>query len=320
MITHRHAEVFRAVMLTGSVTKAAELLRTSQPTVSRELARIEQVAGFRLFDRMQGRLRPTYSAFSLYEEVMRSYVGLEQINACVMSLRRREGSELSAIALPVFTHSLLPGVCKRLLTSHPAASISITSQESPFLEAWLSAQRYDIGLTEHDVAPAGTHLTPLLDVDEVCVLPDGHPLLTKDVIELADFDGHAFVSFPATDPYRVQIDSAFAAMGVERRMVAETASAVSVCNMVRSGLGVTIINPLTALDFEGRNLHVRSLSASYSFKVSVVVPEHRPTNPLTEPFIQALRSEAASIRDKLAKLFDDGRSKAQRFASDAGVD
>ncbi|MGI4814277.1 MAG: LysR family transcriptional regulator [Janthinobacterium lividum] len=312
MITHRHVEVFRAVMLTGSVTKAAELLRTSQPTVSRELARVEQVFGFCLFDRSQGRLRPTHSALSLYEEVMRSYVGLERINACVMSLRRREGSELSAIALPVFAHSLLPGTCKRLLASHPAASISITSQESPFLEQWLSAQRYDIGLTEHDVAPVGTYLTPLLDVDEVCVLPDGHPLLDKDVIELADFDGHAYVSFPATDPYRVQIDSAFAAMGVERRMVAETPSAVSVCNMVRNGLGVTIINPLTALDFEGRNLHIRSLSVSYSFRVSVVVPEHRPTNPLSEPFIQALRSEATSVQHKLATLFDDRRSGTRR--------
>lgn len=101
-------------------------------------------------------------------------------------------------------------------------------------------------------------------------------------------------------------------MGVKRRMVAETASAVSVCNMVRNGLGVTIINPLTALDFEGRNLHIRSLSISCSFRVCVVVPEHRPTNPLSEPFIQALRSEATSVQDKLATLFNDRRSGTSR--------
>ncbi|WP_235491077.1 LysR family transcriptional regulator, partial [Achromobacter sp. DMS1] len=40
-LSHRHVELFRALMLAGSATRAAELLRTSQPTVSRELARLE---------------------------------------------------------------------------------------------------------------------------------------------------------------------------------------------------------------------------------------------------------------------------------------
>ncbi|MFP3758897.1 LysR family transcriptional regulator, partial [Cupriavidus sp. SIMBA_020] len=50
MLTHRHVEVFRALMIAGSVTKAADLLVTSQPTVSRELARMEQTIGFALFE------------------------------------------------------------------------------------------------------------------------------------------------------------------------------------------------------------------------------------------------------------------------------
>ena len=41
MINLRHIEVFRAIMTAGSVTNAAQLLHTSQPTISRELARLE---------------------------------------------------------------------------------------------------------------------------------------------------------------------------------------------------------------------------------------------------------------------------------------
>jgi DNA-binding transcriptional LysR family regulator len=48
-------------MTAGSVTKAAEMLFTSQPTVSRELARMEFIIGFALFERVHGRLRPTLS-------------------------------------------------------------------------------------------------------------------------------------------------------------------------------------------------------------------------------------------------------------------
>jgi DNA-binding transcriptional LysR family regulator len=295
-LTHRQIEVFRAVMTAGSVTRAAELLYTSQPTVSRELARLEQVIGFALFERQHGRLRPTLPALTLFDEIRRVYIGLEQIEATAASLRESQGGQLSVLALPAFSHSILPGACRRFLDSHPGASISIASQESPFLEEWLTAQRYDLGLTEHDVAPAGTQLTPLLEVDEVCVLPDNHPLLAKRVVDLSDFADQPFISLASNDPYRIQIDDAFARRGIVRRLVVETPTAVSVCSLVRQGLGLAIVNPLTALDFAGRKLHIRPLSVSFPFRVSLIRPEHRPGNPLVKAFTSSLQDEVAVLR------------------------
>ena len=54
----RHVEVFWAVMTTGSATAAARLLHTSQPTISRELGRFEQVTQLSLFKRTHGKLVP----------------------------------------------------------------------------------------------------------------------------------------------------------------------------------------------------------------------------------------------------------------------
>jgi DNA-binding transcriptional LysR family regulator len=147
--------------------------------------------------------------------------------------------------------------------------------------------------------PRLDRLTPLLEVDEVCVLPDGHPLLAKRVIELKDFANQAFISLSSNDPYRIQIDEAFTQAGIARRQMIETPTAVSVCSFVRQGLGVAIVNPLTALDFAGRNLHIRPLAVSLPFRVSVVHPEHRPSHPLAGAFVCALQSEAAALRIQL---------------------
>lgn len=68
----RHIEIFHAVMTAGSLTEAAHLLHTSQPTVSRELARFEKVIGLKLFERVRGRLHPTVQGLRLFEEVQRS--------------------------------------------------------------------------------------------------------------------------------------------------------------------------------------------------------------------------------------------------------
>lgn len=76
----RHIDIFHAVMTTKSLTDAAQLLHTSQPTVSQELARFEKILGFRVFDRIKGRLHPTEQGLRLFEEVERSYYGLERIS------------------------------------------------------------------------------------------------------------------------------------------------------------------------------------------------------------------------------------------------
>lgn len=75
----RHIEIFHAVMTTGNLTEAARMLHTSQPTVSRELARFEKVLGLQLFERTRGRLQPTVQGLRLFEEVQRSWYGLDRI-------------------------------------------------------------------------------------------------------------------------------------------------------------------------------------------------------------------------------------------------
>lgn len=299
MLTHRHVEVFRALMIAGSVTRAAELLHTSQPTVSRELARMEHSIGFPLFERIRGRLRPTMQALALYDEVRQSYAGLERVASAAARLRAYSDGQLAVIALPAFSHSVLPGAFRRFHAGHPGVSLSVETQESPFLEEWLSAQRYDLGLTESDAQPAGTRLELLVEVDEVCALPDGHPLLAREAIELRDFEGQAFVSLSASDPYRLQIDEACAAEGVAPRSIVETPSAVSVCAFVRQGLGVAIVNPLTALDFIGNGLQVRPLMRSFPFRVNAVYPEHRPKSPLVDAFAAAVREQAREMAGRL---------------------
>jgi DNA-binding transcriptional LysR family regulator len=300
-LTHRQVEVFRAVMGTGNATQAAQALHTSQPTVSRELARLEQVLQMNLFDRVRGRLRPTAQALALLEEVQRSYLGLERIAAAARSLREFTQGRVSVACLPALAHGLLPQAVQRFAARHPQVGVSITPQESPLLEEWLTEQRFDLGLCERLHAPAATTLVPLLQADEVCVLPDGHPLLGKRVLKPRDFAGQAFVSFAPADPYRQQVDAMFESHGVRRRLALETASAASVCALVRQGLGVGIVNPLTAMELAGAGLQVRPLSVSIPFSVTLVVPQLRPASPLRDAFVAGLREAAAQLQAGLRR-------------------
>lgn len=301
-ITLRHIEIFRAVMTANSLTRAAALLHTSQPTISRELARFEKLCGFHLFSRRHGRLHPTMQGLQLFEEVQRSWYGLDRIVSMAKSLREFRHSELSIACLPVFSQAFLPVLLPAFLQRYPGLSLNIVSQESPLLEEWLSAQRHDLGITEIACAPAGTQCQLLLALNEVCVLPAGHTLASKQTITPEDFQAENYISLSRTDSYRQQLDNLFRQRQIRRHMVVETASAASVCAMVRAGAGIAIINPLTALEYAPCGLAVRRFSVEIPFTISLVRPLHRPESALAEHFCEHIRQSLAQFHQRLNRL------------------
>ena len=296
VLNHRLLSVFRAIMLHGNLSRAAEATHSSQPTLSRELARLEYLLGFVLFDRVRGRLRPTPRALALMQEVERSFVGLEHISARAQELRTLSTGRLRLACLPALAHALAPQALVLARQTVPDLSVSVVPLESPWLEQALSEQRFDLGLGETTEAPTGVTLLPVLHADEVAVLPATHPLCHKTMLNPQDFADQPFVSLAEGDPYRQAIDALFAQAGVARATLLETASAVAVCAMVQQGLGLAIVNPLTAATFAGRGLEVRPLSVAIPFQVSLLLPDVAAAHPHRDALVQALRSAARQTR------------------------
>jgi Transcriptional regulator len=297
----RQVEIFWAIMTTGSVTKAAALLKTSQPTVSREIARFEHVLGLKLFERTQARLQPTAQGLSLFEEVKTSYYGLERIHNAAQSIKNFQTS-LSIACLPAFSQSLLPYVCGRFINANPDVNINITPQESPLLEEWMTAQRHDFGLTENSETPAGTRCENVFTGDEVCVLPPNHPLCSKKVITPQDLAGINMVSLSGQDPYRIILDRILTDAQVKCRTVIETHSAAAVCFFVQQNVGVGIINPLTALSFADQTVCMRRFSVSIPFSINLITPLYRPQTSVATTFINELKLCADDLHKQLRTL------------------
>lgn len=299
----RHIEIFHAVMTTQNLTEAAELLKTSQPTVSRELSRLEHLLSFKLFDRIKGRLQPTAEGLRFFEEVQRSYYGLDRIINVAESIRHFRQAELNITCLPAFAQSLLPSICRQFIDQHPDVNLTIVPQESPLLEEWLSAQHYDLGLTEHTQTPAGTRQETLLTLNEVAVLPKSHPLCQKTLLHPSDFQNERFISLSVNDTYRQLIDTVFIQEGITRQLIMETQSAASICAMVSENIGISIVNPITALDYLNKTLCIRPLSFTIPFTISLIRPSHRPSSQLVSYFIDVMKRALADYPAHLKLAF-----------------
>ena len=87
-----------------------------------------------------------------------------------------------------------------------------------------------------------------------------------------------------------------------RQLHLQTHSAVAVCARVQQGLGLAIVNPLTALAMAGSGLVVRRLGFSVPFSINALLPLYRPALPEAQPLLQSLEAQAQEVTAALQRL------------------
>ncbi len=153
----------------------------------------------------------------------------------------------------------------------------------------------------------------------MCVLPPGHPLAAKEILTPEDFHSENYISLSRTDSYRQLLDQLFTEHQVKRRMIVETHSAASVCAMVRAGVGVSVVNPLTALDYAASGLVVRRFSIAVPFTVSLIRPLHRPSSALVQAFSEHLQAGLPKLVTSLDAIFVVSYDSIKATASSAWI-
>jgi len=285
----RLIEAFHAVMKVGTTTAAAEILHTSQPSVSRSLHRFESLSNIRLFTRKKGRLIPTPEAQILFQEIERTYSGLDNIVQTIQSLKLKQTGHVSVVCSPVLSFGFISDAIQHFNQEHPNISVRAESQLTPAIADLMAAQKFDIALANHFDEPPGVKSSFFANPKEVCVFPSGHRFEEKKVIALKDLEGEPQVGYPISSPIRRRMDRLFTKHGIVPDVRIETPMAESVGTMVSRGLGVALLNPFTAVNLvEKLGVIARPFEGASPYAIDLWLPEHRPTSALAESLLASL--------------------------------
>jgi DNA-binding transcriptional LysR family regulator len=293
----KQIEAFRAVMLSGSMTAAADALHTSQPNISRLIAQLERHVGFKLFERVAGRLLPTAEGASLFADVERAFTGLNDLERSAQNIRRGGTGRLRIGAVPSLTLTLLPRVIQRFRQQNPDVAISIHTNDSPTVAHWAASQFCDLGLASYvgeDMPGVDTRI--ICDVPGVCVFPKGHRLAALACVTPEDLQGEEFISLSQNDGSRTRIDRAFPSDKAYRKLNLETHHAATVCALVALQLGVSIVSPLVAAEYLHTGIETRPFQPHIRFSTYLLRASDRPQSLLSQRFgalITEMLAEAA---------------------------
>ncbi|MEH2536907.1 MULTISPECIES: LysR substrate-binding domain-containing protein [unclassified Bradyrhizobium] len=301
-INSRQVEAFRATMLTGSVTDAAALMAVTQPAVSRLLRDFQALLKMKLFEKRGIGLVPTAAATALYMEVERSFVGLERITAAAEEIRSRRTGTLRIAALPALSNGYLPRLAGRFLRERPNLNLAFFGVISPIVVDWVLNNQCDIGFAEVPIAHVGLSIVRLPAPPRVAVLPEGHRLAAKAMLEPRDFEGETFVSLTTGSTGRHLIDQAFNRDDVRRVLRVETSLSEIMCGLVSSGVGVAICDPFTAREFESRGVIARRFTPRIDFEFAAVFPPQRSPSPVALDLVEAMRQALDDIDGPMSGL------------------
>jgi DNA-binding transcriptional LysR family regulator len=295
----RQIEAFKAVVEVGTVSQAAELLRISQPAVSKLLAHLEEDTELELFDRVKGRLVPSTVGMRLYGQIDRIFAGIKQIENAVDMIKREERGRIAVGVLPAFSGMFISHVTKRFLAAHDDAHVTIIGRGSQFIIEWLLSNQLDIGIVNFSLEHPYIESLPIGPGNLVCILPKDHPLSARQEITAGDLEGIPFVGFSAENRTRQKIEAALEENGVAVRLVVEANLATAVCEMVADGMGVSIIDPLLAYSQHDR-LAVRRFKPSIRSDLRLYKPK-APQNPaLIGDYIHAAQAIAKEMLTAMA--------------------
>lgn len=290
----RQIEVFQTVMEANTLTDAANRLCISQPSVSRILARFEQLAGFKAFEHKGRRLMPTAAARIFYEEVLRMQRGIDHLNRVAEEISNFRRGHVSLAVFPSLSNSWIAEVISEFTQSYTDIHLSVVTRASKDIIEAVDAKRVDLGISLFESASDTIDCREFMVMESVCVLPRTHELCRNRAIQVADLKNEKLIglinaeSSPVASQYNI----------ISGRDIADAAlkasSASAVCHLVAAGRGVSIVSAVVAREHAHLAIETRPLKPRVEQPVYLLRSRHRVYSPLVEMLTEQIANDATS--------------------------
>jgi len=232
---------FQLVADGATVTEVSELEWTSQPGVSRALARLSEEAGAPLL-RREGRILRLTRAGATFKRHVDAV--LHQLDDGLAEVAQLMDPESGVVAV-AFPHSLgewlMPGIVADFLKKHPDVQLDLSARHDETVPATGTGSEIDLELTTLRPHGRAHHWRGLLREPLRLLLPEGHPLAACTApVPLARIGGECLITMRRTSQLWVVTDSLLSRHGIEPTAGLVADDLPTLYGYVAAGLGVAL--------------------------------------------------------------------------------
>ena len=286
----RQIEIFRAVMTTGSISGASQLLFVSQPAVSRLLSHTEQRVGFPLFERIKGRLYSTPEAKKLFHEVESVYQAVQRVHELAHDLSEHRSGILNIVSSPSIGQSVVPEAIAVFKARFPDVKVTLQCLNYGYLKERLLNRQADIGVIILPMEHPNLDVDPLCSNRLVCVFPRDHALGRLETLQLSDLRPHPLISYEKDSHFGRLVGRMYEDADEPLRPAIEVGSPQNACSLVQVGAGVALVDEFSVRSWSGSGqLVMREMAGAPTLQANLVHLSYEPMSQLTQTFVGELR-------------------------------
>ncbi len=206
---------FQTVCRYGSITKAAEELFVSQPTISFCIKELEEEFGVKLFHRRHNRLQLTVEGAFFLDKI--NYI-LQSVDALTSQMKNMGTNRNHVkIAVPAMISTFLfPQIFNAYNELYPDLELEMLETGSMQARKLVDANSVDLGITILDGAVEDAYnLVPLVKTELVFCVSKKHPLANHKTISFKQLADQQIILFKADSYQNIFIKRAFSEVGVQ---------------------------------------------------------------------------------------------------------
>jgi DNA-binding transcriptional LysR family regulator len=291
-----------AVVQAGSMSKAAALLNTTQPAISRSIAELERTIGVRLLERGPQGVEPTAYGRALLDGGAAVFDELRQAVKNIAFLADPTAGEVRIGCTPILAASFVSAVVDRLSRRYPRIVFQLVTAYLEPLRRELSERNVDFLIVRRFGPAADERLDFEFLFDDAYVVAAGaqNRWVRRRRIELAELAGESWTLPPPKSVIGAIAAEAFRACGLDYpRTVVVTDSPEVRISLLATGRFVTIF-PASILRFPTMRPEIKVLPVKLQMahvQNVIVTLKNRPLSPVARLFIDCAR-EVAKPRAK----------------------
>ena len=306
-LTFHQLRLLLAVSREGSVSRAAQRLHLTQPTLSAQLRQLAEQVGLPLFERVGRKLHLTAAGRVVLDTAARVEQELENLDETLAELR---GDVVGRLRLAVVStaETFIPRLLGDFRRERPAVEVSLVVLNRDAVIRRLADNLDDLYIMSRPPQAPPVVATPFLSNPLVVVAAAEHPLAGRETLQIEALATEEFVLREPGSGTRQAAEHFFAAHGLALRPRLELGSNEAVKQAVAGGLGLSLLSAHALAHAVDEGIAVLRVEGTpLPTQWQVVYPAGKRLSPLASAFLEFLRERAAELERGAQARLDAAR-------------
>jgi len=242
----RQLLAFLHLSRTGSFTAAARELHLSQSAVSHSIRALEEAVSCRLFDRVGKKALHTLAGEQLLHHTQKIFREMSVARESLARLGKWGTGRIRVGASPTACQYIIPSVLREFKEPFPDYQITIHPGDTPAVLELLRQGRIDVALALEPERADEFEIHIIFRDDLEFILAPSHPWAVRRKVEREEIPRQNYILYHRTSQTGAMVDDYFRSERVVLKTVIELGSMDAIKELVKLGLGVSILAPWIA--------------------------------------------------------------------------